>query len=227
MSKKIGGKTLAVAFLVILLGLVSVIFWIGLTGKSQHVPRSAPGIAFTVTPTPLSSSGGGAPAPEDGPRASALEHTIHDRRARDEVRQRILDAWSRGDGETAAAAREGRFVPMPQTAQGNVDPSYVREVIRSEYVPLAKSCYDELLSRKKDAGGRIVAKFSIVGDEKIGGIVDDVTIEAEGGLGDEGLRTCLRESLLAVAFRPPPGSGAVTVHYPLTMSPSPDEPDGG
>jgi hypothetical protein len=224
LARKVAGKTLAIGFLVVLVGFVALVFWIGLTGDSHHIPPSAPGIAFTTDPTAVPGIASAAVGAL-GVDAGALERTVHDRRTRDEIRRRLLAAWAQGEGEPAAAARQGRFEPMPERDGGGVDPKYIQSVVRGEYMPLAKSCYEELLSRKKDAAGTITAKFSIVGDESVGGIVDDVTIDVDGGLADEGLVTCLRESLLAVAFRPPNKRGMVTVHYPIMMSP--DEPDGG
>lgn len=225
MAAQIRGRTLASAFLAVLLGLVGVVFWIGLTGESKHAPRSAPEIAFTTRPTE-SPARIGSYVVHAGADAGALDHTVHDKKLREELRERLLEAWSRGEGAAATAAREGRFLPMPESdGGGRVDPAYIQGVMRGEYMPMATGCYEELLSRRKSASGTILAKFSIVGDEKIGGIIDDVTIETEGGLEDEMLVTCLRESLLGVAFRPPHGRGIVTVHYPIMMSP--DEPDAG
>ena len=66
--------------------------------------------------------------------------------------------------------------------------------------------------------------FTIVGDEHVGGIVDEASAEVgDGGFGDDELVTCLRESMGTMAFRPPPRSGRVTVRYPLRFeSDSPD-----
>lgn len=225
MAKKIEGKTLAIGLLLVLFGFAGLVFWIGLTGGSKHVPRSAPGIGFSLTPPSEPAPSFAVMAKPGAPDAGPLDRTVHDRKVRDELRRRLLDAWAASGGETATAAREGRFVPAPTGDGGVMDPDYIQEVIRGEYMPLAKSCYEELLSRKKDAGGRIVAKFAIIGDEKIGGIVDDITVEMEGGLADEKLQTCLRESLATVAFRPPANRGMVEIHYPITMTPGDDEPD--
>jgi hypothetical protein len=223
MAKQIEGKKLVIGFLAALFGLAGIVFVIGLTGGSKHVPRSAPGVGFSATPLPEPApSFGVMRVPSDAGGAGPIDHTVHDKKVRDDVRRKLLAIWAQGEGESAAAAREGRFVPAPTGDGGVMDPAYIQEVIRGEYMPMVKGCYEELLARKKDAGGQILAKFSIVGDEKVGGVLEDVTIETDGGLADDKLQTCLRESLLSVAFRPPANRGMVEVHYPITMSPGDD-----
>ncbi len=154
----------------------------------------------------------------------AIAKTIHDRRTRDELRQRILQGWAQGEGETATAARQGKFLPAPEGDGGGMDPKYIQEVVRGEFLPMAKECYDDYLSRKADASGMssITMKFEIVADEKHGGIVEDLDVSQDGGLDNE-MKTCMHESFMTVAFRPPARGGTVTVEYPISFSP--DEPD--
>jgi hypothetical protein len=108
-----------------------------------------------------------------------------------------------------------------------MDPKYIQGVVRADLFPMAVKCYEELLSRKKDAdaAGRVVIRFTIAGDAKIGGFVENAEVEVDGGLADDRLVTCMRESFMSLAFRPPAGGGVVTVSYPIELSP--DEPDGG
>jgi hypothetical protein len=163
------------------------------------------------------------PARYDG---GPLERTVNDRRIRDELRRRILAGWAQGEGESAEAARQGRFEPMPPGPNGEyVDPAYIQDVIRSDMFPMARGCYEELLKRQPDAGGKVEMFFKIVGDEKVGGIVDEVDIDAGAptAIRDDRMNTCIRESLMSLAFRPPPGSGVVTIGYPIVFSPENDE----
>ena len=93
-------------------------------------------------------------------------------------------------------------------------------------IPMAKSCYEDLLARDPKAAGRVELRFKIVGDSDLGGIIDDAEVRTgDGGLGDEKMSMCMRESLLTLAFRAPPTDGWVTVTYPMSFSPdeSPDE----
>lgn len=148
---------------------------------------------------------------------------LHDRSARDELRRKILAAWA-SEGATAPAA-PGKREPMPQRADGALDPAYIQSVVRAELIPLAGKCYEELLVRAPKAGGRLVLSYTILGGAELGGVVDDVEVETapDGGLADDRLTTCMRESMASVAFRPPPGDGHVTVSYPIELWP--DDPD--
>jgi hypothetical protein len=114
---------------------------------------------------------------------------------------------------------------MPEIDAGVVDPNYIRERIRDDLLPLARSCYDQLIERTPDAGNfRVVMAFRIVGDEHIGGIIDDASFLSDAGAGDATFEECMRGSTMSLAFRPPPHSGTLTVHYPLTFTR--DTPDG-
>lgn len=223
------GKNVVLVLLGAILFVFGILIWVGMTGGSKHVPGAPPGIGFVKADTGATeepaASGRGDGASPGGP----LTKTVVDKKVRDELRKRILAGWAAyDDGEVATAAREGRLLPMPTSPGGGVDPQYIRDVVRSDFAPLARKCYEELLSRKDAGSGRLVMKFKVVGDEKVGGIVEEAEIETEGGLADEKLTTCMRESLLSVAFRPPPPSpggrgGWVTVTYPIELSP--DDPD--
>ncbi len=58
----------------------------------------------------------------------------------------------------------------------------------------------------------------------VAGIVDEATIDRDAGtLPDEQLETCFRESMMSMAFAPPPHGGTVTVIYPFTLAES--DPD--
>lgn len=224
------GKTLILGVLGALVVVVGLLFWAGMTGGSTHVPLSAPGIGFThddagpsATPGSTSGTGAEAPASWDG---GALAQTVHDPKVRDALRRRILAGWAAsGEPEVAAAAKEGRFIPAPEGPDGGrMDPKYIQEVVRAEFFPMAEKCYEELLTRKKGTKGRLEMSFTIVADEKLGGILEDVEADhKDGGLADERMTTCMRESMSSLAFRPPAHGGIVTVVYPIEFAP--DDPD--
>jgi len=221
-DKAVQGKKLLLGLLVALVLAVGLVFYFGLTGGSTHVALSKPGITFRTDPAPSASAAtataaGGAVV--DGP----ITRTLVDRGARDELRRRILAGWAaQGDPEVTAAAKQGRFLPAPTgDGGGRMDPAYIQEVVRGDFFPMAKKCYEELLSRK-DAGGRVELRFTIVADEKLGGIVEDVSVESDGGVAEEKMTTCLRESLSTLSFRPPAHGGLVTVVYPIELSPEDD-----
>lgn len=229
-AKPVQGKTFILGFLGVVLLVVGGVFWIGLSGGSTHIPLSKPGIGFTADD--VSAPDAGAPSGAAEPRggaadAAVIAQTIHDRAFRDELRKRILAGWAAApEPEVAAAAKDGRFVPAPTGDGGEgMDPAYIKDVVRTELVPMAKKCYEELLSRDKNAKGRLEMSFTIVADEKLGGIIEDVEADhGDGGLGDEKMTTCMRESLSTLSFRPPARGGTVTVKYPLVFSDD-DTPD--
>jgi hypothetical protein len=218
------GKTLILGVLGALVVVVGLLFWAGMTGGSTHVPLSAPGIGFTVdeaaapTATPTATATGASAAWDGG----ALAQTVHDPKVRDELRKRILAGWAaEREPEVAAAAKQGRFVPAPTGPDGGrMDPKYIQEIVRGEFFPMAEKCYEELLTRKKGAKGRVEMSFTIVADEKLGGILEDVEADhKDGGLADEKMTTCMRESMASLAFRPPAHGGYVTVVYPIEFAP--------
>jgi hypothetical protein len=224
----IKGKTFLLGMFVTLTIVIGLVFWVGMSGGSKHVPLSKPGVGFTADDT-----GTGHAAKADDPAVAAfadggaIEKTISDRRVRDELRKRILAGWAaQGEPEVAAAAKQGKFVPAPTgDGGGRMDPKYIQEVIRGEFLPMAKKCYEELLTRK-DAGGRFEMSFTIVADEKLGGLVEDVDADhGDGGLADDKMTTCMRESMSSIAFRPPAHGGTVTVVYPILFSPGDEPPD--
>ncbi len=204
---------------------VGVLFVLLLVGIGYGISRlggSEPDRDAGATSDPGQAAHEPGPAPIVQPSAGVLldggpiTKTIADRAVRDEVRRRILAAWaSNPDPEVASAARDGRFVPIPEDRDASAH--YIQSVVREEFFPMAKGCYHAFLERK-DAGGRMLMKFKIVGDEKIGGVLDDVEVEMEGGIEEEELHTCMRESLLSLSFRPPPKDW-ITVEYPIELSP--------
>jgi hypothetical protein len=223
------GKTLILGVLGALLLVVGLLFWAGMTGGSTHVPLSAPGIGFGMDDAAAKTTAPGAEGKgPDGPGAwdgAALAQTVHDPKVREALRKRILAGWAASsEPEVAAAAKEGRFVPAPEAPDGGrMDPKYIQEVVRGDFFPMAQKCYEELLTRKKNAKGRVEMSFTIVADEKLGGILEDVVADhGDGGLADEKMTTCMRESMSSLAFRPPAHGGYVTVVYPIEFAP--DDP---
>jgi len=100
---------------------------------------------------------------------------------------------------------------------------YIQERIRADFKPMAIKCYEELLAREPDAGGRAVMEFTIVADEKLGALVEDSALGDGGTLTDPRFSTCLRESMSGVVFEAPPKGGKTTVRYPLIFSPGDDD----
>lgn len=217
------GRNTVVGLVLVLAVVVGAIFWLGSQGGGTGDARvkitgqgTLPASAVERRPDPPALDGvdGGGPT----------QKAAHDRAARDEMRRRILAAWAADapDETSRAAAREGRFVPIP--SESDETRKYLRDVVKTDFVPLAKQCYEQLLERKKNAGGTVTFAIKIAGDEKVGGVIDEIEVTADGGIDDPELVTCMRESFLSLTFRPPPkGSTYLTVTYPIVLAPGDDE----
>ena len=230
-SKGVSGKQLIIGLIGAIVLVAGLLFWAGMTGGSTHVPPSKAGVGFEkddAGAAPRASGSAVGAAAWDG---GTIAETIHDRKVREQLRQRILAGWAAGsDPASVAAAKEGRFVPAPPGPDGGrMDPKYIQEVVRGDFMPMAKGCYEELLTRNKTAKGRFEMSFTIVSDAKLGAIVEDVEADhGDSGVADERMTTCMRESLSTLSFRPPAHGGYVTVVYPILFSPDDeDEHDAG
>lgn len=219
------GRRAATVVLLLIVGLMGFLVWLAFTnrggdGGEAAAPNGAVGREGPPPGPAAASAAAAADALLDG---GPIRKTVADRAVRDELRRRILLAWANNpDEKVATAAKEGRFVPIPDDRDASRE--YLREVVREDFVPMARQCYEELLTRKRGASGTLLISFKLVGDEKIGGVIEDADVETEGGLADEKLLTCIRESFLSLAFRPPP-NGWMTVRYPLVFA-ADDEHDG-
>ena len=213
----------------LVLALVGVLAWKLRSGDDTTTAGTA---ASSSTDPSRPSSASVATSPAASTSAGALtQKTVRDAKLREEMRRRIVEAWKTGAADPAEPTHvDTRYAPMPERADGHIDPDYLRQRVKEDFLPMAKACYNELLARDPKAAGKIVVKMKIVGDEKVGGIVEDATIDRDAGtMPDEKLETCFRESMMSMAFAPPPHGGSVTVIYPFTLAESdPDAPkDGG
>jgi len=64
-----------------------------------------------------------------------------------------------------------------------------------------------------------------MGDESVGGIVDELTFAEDSDIEDEAFRECVGQSMMSTVFDPPEGGGKVVVTYPFKFTSSGnDEP---
>ena len=160
-----------------------------------------------------------------------ITSTVHDRKVRDEVRTRIYANRGEQPPDTGGVLRNAGVAPPPPRIAPDdptnlaLDREYIRDVVRSDFYPMAKQCYESALAANPTLAGKIVLDFTIVGDAKIGGIVESAKIDPDSTIQDPRLLECFSESLMAVAFKPPTKGGKLTVKYPISLSP--DEPDAG
>jgi hypothetical protein len=134
------------------------------------------------------------------------------------------DAPDREEVDPAAA---------PEEPPGGLSKEYLRDTVQEQVVPLVKECYDNLLEKNPATDGRMVLQFTIMGDESVGGIVDEMDFGEDSEISDEDFRECLSETMMSTVFDPPEGGGKVHVTYPFIFAtdpmdlPEPKAPEGG
>jgi hypothetical protein len=135
--------------------------------------------------------------------------------------RRLLAALAaRGDSpETEEHAEDAKTPVVSAGAEvaPRLDREYIQRRVKDDLVPLAVECYDSTLESDSELEGRLVMSFSIVGDEDVGGVVDEVVLAEESDLKHEGLTECMRESMYSMTFEPPEGYGSVRVTYPFVF----------
>jgi FecR protein len=120
-------------------------------------------------------------------------------------------------------------MPMIPDPDGGtkVDPEYLIGVVHHDFIPLGRSCYTAALEKNPKLRGRVALKFDIVGDAKIGGVVDDMKLDESTTIDDREMLTCLQESMMSVSFDAPPQDGTLSIIYPFEFNTDDDEADGG
>ena len=197
--------------------------------KHDPPPSSAPSSSSATSDEEANGADSALPiasAPAAAVAPSSGAGPVLDRAKADAIRARLKALY----GETSAAAEtaqnkaNSQYPVMPHDPdQNDVLKDYIHQRIKDDYVPLAKSCYENALVKSPALGGRLVMSFRIVGDRRVGGVVDSSEIDPSSTIQDEELATCMKESMMAVSFDAPPDDKPVTVKYPIVLSPG----DGG
>jgi hypothetical protein len=153
-----------------------------------------------------------------------------DRRTRDRMRELIWRAFGQAAPASGGASGDRPYalpsaVPDPPGVAGHLDAHDIQDRVRADFFPMASGCYVDAEKRTPGLRGRILLHFAIVGDSKVGGVVESADVLDASTIRDPMMIDCLRESMLSLTFPPPKQGGFVTVEYPIEFSP--DEPDGG
>jgi hypothetical protein len=189
---------------------------------------AAPSIDPQAAPNdhaPLARSAGDAakvPRASRVPQPADHAGTVVDRELRDAVRARlVLPLQAHGvelDPHTGLTIPAGSNGPSH-----NLSKEYLTARIREDFYPLASACYASALAKLPQVRGQIVVDFMIVGDAKVGGIVDQAKINERTDIADPEFTGCIRESMLSMIFAPPENNGWVTVTYPFKFAPGEED----
>jgi RNA polymerase sigma-70 factor (ECF subfamily) len=166
---------------------------------SHSTPTQAEPTA--IQPTPL------APAAST---PTAATPSTHAKRAlpAGPPREKLLSQITRALHPTAQSAG----------AAPSLSPDYIQAQIH-ELAPLLRECYENALVSQPGLQGKLVVKFTIVGDPSVGGLVGESTIaEADPGLSNPAFQECVQETMYGARFTPPPAGGEVKVTYPFTFT---------
>ena len=172
----------------------------GAKRASAEVERDAP---TSDAKAPPGATGSTPPAQtvRDAKRSESIRIALRDR-----LRERGSDSPpERGDDETAEV--------------GTLDKDYIKARIAEDLVPIAKECYESALEDDPKLAGKIVMQFGIAGDDEVGGVVDEASVDPSSTLTHPALGECMRESMMSLSFPAPEGGGRVAVTYPFEFSP--------
>jgi hypothetical protein len=167
------------------------------------------GSPAATTPTPT-------PSPPSSWQSPAVRARRATRERADAIRKQLDERRRNTQNVPAVAPPLG---PEAEKESAERRREFLQKAVREQYIPVAKSCYEELLTRLPKASGKVVLYFSIVGDEDTGGVVDHVETRDGTSFDDPELLLCMRESMYSTLFDPPPSGGETTVEYPLELSP--------
>jgi hypothetical protein len=73
--------------------------------------------------------------------------------------------------------------------------------------------------------GKVWLRFVLVGDAKVGGVVESADVMDKSTIRDQGMIECIRQSMLSMTLPPPAEGGYVTIEYPMDFYP--EDPDAG
>ena len=231
-------RRLVVVLMVVATGLLAYRWWERASSKAQR--HGAAAMAESQDEEPNAGAAAAVPAPHESLLDAGVSHGKPrlDRAQADRMREAIRNLLAEagvlgGSGEpveAAAPAPTFAFGSMPvlgldDAGNPRVDPKYIQARVREDLFPLALDCYGDALKRNPSLAGKLVVYFRIIGDRKVGGVVDEAKLVDGTSIEDREMQTCVRESMMSVSFDAPPHDGEVTVVYPIEFAP--DEPDSG
>jgi hypothetical protein len=230
-------RRVVIAVMVVATALLFYRWWQAASAKADRRPRAT---AEADDPEPASTrgaSGGARPGAPGAPEPGASpEGPKLDRPRADEMRERLHALFAEAGAlalmggspvEPDAAPEAGPPRPFAAGAfdagPEKLSPEYIKDRVHEDLFPLAKGCYADALKRNPKLAGRLSVAFRIIGDPKVGGVVDEAHMADDTTIADAEMQTCVRESMMSVSFDAPPNGGEVTVIYPIEFSPDDDD----
>jgi hypothetical protein len=175
----------------------------------------ADGKSASVKPGDTGDAGRGGEPPTT--EAKPERTTRRDRKTTDAIREQLRAAAR----SRRSAGNGGEAAPAAST----LDAAYIQARVREDLLPIAQECYETALETQPKLAGKLVMRFSIVGDPEVGGVVDEAAEDPSSEIKDPDLLECMRESMLSLSFVPPEDGGTVEVTYPFVFA-SDDAPAG-
>lgn len=204
-------------------------FWLASGGLSPPPPSpEAVAVSPDTGPAPVAPvvpvTGPATPAAAAAPAAVEAPSPTHSRsRPIDPAQHRIVATQirerlkaARPTSEEGTAGGEPNSIP-PFGPPPPLPREYIVDAIRGQFIARARDCYNVLLQENPESGGKVVVSFTVIADEEIGGVVDEVQLAEGTEMTDVAFTDCLRASMYEVLFDPPSDGGSVTVTYPLTF----------
>lgn len=182
-------------------------------------------VETSSTPAPADdhrTAHGSTPAPEVAQKVATKDKPPVDWKAAKARIERALEA--RKDAPAREPSEQARHHDPRAAPMGSLSKEYIRDTVAEDVVPLVRECYDNLLEKDPEIAGRMVMQFAIMGDESVGGIVDEMEFAEESEIQDEDFRECVSESMMSTVFEPPEEGGKVIVKYPFVFTTDDSEP---
>lgn len=212
----VGAAALAVAIVAVYQGRV-------LLSSSEGEVALAAGEVGSLRPGAPPRRHAGTPAAERVRERTGWASRFASRQARRKLLQLVRAARARrtGIGQPGAAASTGPAAGQPtggaEAPSGSLPKEYIQATIK-EALPLVKECYELALHEDPNLQGKLIAKFTIAGEEEAGGLVELVDIEGQDPVARHPtLAECIRETIYSLEFPRPEGGGRVKVSYPFKL----------
>jgi hypothetical protein len=189
---------------------VALVVWLGRQRKASPPPADQP--PPVEAPQPTTAVGGGK-APEPMPKVDDAKRA-EAKRKHDEMAAQIHSVQKDREAQQVAPNKG-----VPAVAPQKLDADYIRGRIK-DLIPLVEECYELGLREQPKLEGKLVLKFDIVGEPKLGGVVESIEYvrQNDAGILNQTLEDCLKATVETQTFAAPEKGGKTTVTYPFVFA---------